>query len=181
MYSEKEILKLERKQEIERKTYDVYQPFSNCLHALLDKIDVYFTYKKTIETLRENLGVIKLLPKDNIFELGKKDALKRFKKNGFKLTDTMNVLIQDPEVFLENINDFHKKILLDSIDPFYDMWFNRVKALKRKDAKTLRQQYVLDGYITLKLELMELNPSKDEIANIEIKIEKLKSEDWSII
>ena len=93
----------------------------------------------------------------------------------------MTSLLHNPNEFLLNINIFHKKKLLDSVQLLYQYWISEVKNLKQKAAKKKRQQYVIDGFLVLRNELLNLNPSIEELLIVDKMIDKITLEDWAIL
>lgn len=170
------------KQELQQKIDDVKTPLIQCLLTLNELEDVYFTYEKKMNTLKTSLELLCKFPKDDIYLTAEKEAAKLLKENfNLEIDNQMKALIENPNLFLLGINDYHKQKLMSTLEPFYDIWYERVVALKQKPAKAKRQQYVIEGYEVLRAELYSLNATKEQLNLVDSKIFKIKNENWTLI
>ena len=179
----KRIEKLSKKYEDKKSFNDIFFPFYNCIYSLLEIQRPYFTYVKHIDNIKLNLSEVVNFKNVEIYEKAKLKAIKSFKKdnNDIHLDINMKSLLHNPNEFLLSINIFHKKKLLDSVQLLYQYWISEVKNLKQKAAKKKRQQYVIEGYLVLKNELLKLKPSIEEIKTVDDMINKITNEDWTIL
>ena len=170
------------KHDLHCKISDIKIPLIECLKTLKELDDIYFTYEKKINTLKTNLELLCEAPKDKIYLSAKKEAFKVLKDNfDIKIDDKMKSVIENPNGFLLDINNYYKQKLISTIESFYNMWYARVVLLKQKPAKGKRQQYVIEGYEVLRAELLSLHPTKDELNLVDSKIFKIKNENWTLI
>ncbi len=179
----KRIDDLKNKQFKNERFNNIYFPLYNCLVSLNEIKMPYFTYVKHIQNIKINLYEVVDVKKDELYNEAKLTCIKVLEKDfdNFNLDEIMKSLMENPNQFLLNINNFHKNILLNSVDSLYQYWISVVKDLKQKSAKKKRQKYVIEGYLILKNELLKLNPSLEEIKKIDSMIKKITVEDWSIL
>lgn len=174
---------LEKKHESSTQFHDVQQPFLQCFQSLNYLETPYFTYKKHIDVLRENLKIIAALPQDDFFFKGKKRAINKAIELDYVLvfTSDMQNVFDSPTEFLSALDEWHKEKLLSSVDRLYSHWRSVVDQLNQHGAKEKRKTYVLDGFTTLKKELLLLKPTQDEVLIVENMIKRIGSEDWRYI
>lgn len=177
----KDLEKLKKKQDKKQDLNDVLYPFFLTIEAMNTVRRPYFTYKKSIDVIRDNLLKIIALPKNKTYDEGKDKALKLAKKQieYFMITEDIQKMLDEPSLFLSNLNDYHKTLLLKTPQNLYNYWLHIVKDLKQKPAKEKRKQYLIEGLKELKNELITVNPTFSEMNSIDVFILNLEKENWS--
>ncbi|HUN04778.1 MAG TPA: hypothetical protein PLS00_18175 [Niabella sp.] len=182
---EKEFDKKQKRIDDKKTQFDVEYSISTTLKALYDiENSRYFTIQKHIDKISQNCNEISKHFKDGLYEKHKKGGIKKFAKD-YDVLDVIpqssHVFLENPKAFKANLKKFHKVELLKSVDIIYSYWIEKVSALKQKAAKIKRQQYVIDGFEVLKSELISLKPSTAELQKVDNIIDKIKSENWSLL
>jgi len=177
-----EINELRIKQESQNKTFAVSHPYYNCFQSIKKMEDPYFTYSKPMAVLQENLKLIIGLPNDEFLKVGIMAAKQSYKTtNGTSVSAYILRLMDDPAELYKTLDKFHKNVILESVEPFHNMWKLRVRDLQRSSAKVKRKEYVLNGYYEMKKELLLLKPLPSELQKLENKITEIKNENWELI
>lgn len=174
------------KRRIERETQQrinkVEVPFYQCFKLIYELQNPYFGFSKKIEMLKYYLLIIKHLPIDEYYIIGKDEAVLGIKEycEINDISKDMNYIYHYPIEFLDHIDNYYTRILLSSLEPLSIYWDLELSNLVLKKAIKNRIKYLIEGYETIKEELKLLGYSDTIKVDFYINKYKVKLEEYSV-